>query len=233
MTKRKGAIRARKSEDKSARREHILDQSWKLFETRDFDAISMEDLARQSGLAKGTLYLYFQSKEEVFIHLVPQTLNNWLQEVGNEMKTCPTPASPQDIALVLSSTLRNHPALPRLLSDLHTILEKNSSLEMVHDLKIKLLESLQQMAQSLEGKIPALEADLAFPFLMKAYALIVGLHQVCNPPARVHELLQKPELEVFKLNFHQELETGLVWLLSGIEKMHSEKNRTYHLFNNY
>jgi AcrR family transcriptional regulator len=52
------------------KRQQILDGARKLFLAEGFDAASMGDIARAAGVSKGTLYVYFDSKELLFAHLV-------------------------------------------------------------------------------------------------------------------------------------------------------------------
>lgn len=48
------------------RRNEILQASARVFVKKGFFKTQMEDVAKESGVAKGTLYLYFRSKEELF-----------------------------------------------------------------------------------------------------------------------------------------------------------------------
>ncbi|HZY63405.1 MAG TPA: TetR/AcrR family transcriptional regulator [Edaphobacter sp.] len=48
------------------RRSEILDAATKVFGTKGFEAARMEEIAKAAHLAKGTLYLYFRSKEAVY-----------------------------------------------------------------------------------------------------------------------------------------------------------------------
>jgi AcrR family transcriptional regulator len=52
-----------------ARRAQILRAALRCFSEAGFHAATMDDLARESGLSKGSLYWYFRSKEEVFAAL--------------------------------------------------------------------------------------------------------------------------------------------------------------------
>jgi len=52
------------------KREQILDGARKLFLAEGFDAASMGDIARAAGVSKGTLYVYFSSKEQLFEALI-------------------------------------------------------------------------------------------------------------------------------------------------------------------
>jgi len=48
------------------KREQILDGAHNVFMRLGFDAASMNDVTREAGVSKGTLYVYFANKEELF-----------------------------------------------------------------------------------------------------------------------------------------------------------------------
>lgn len=59
---------------KEARPQEILDAALAEFASRGFAAARMEDIAARAGVTKGTLYLYFPSKEELFKNLVRDSI---------------------------------------------------------------------------------------------------------------------------------------------------------------
>ena len=61
--------RAGAGEDPRKRRQ-ILEGARRLFLSKGFDAASMGDIAREAGVSKGTLYVYFDNKEVLFTALV-------------------------------------------------------------------------------------------------------------------------------------------------------------------
>jgi len=50
-----------------ARRAQILEAAFRCFAERGYHAARMDDLVRESGLSKGSLYWHFESKEDVFL----------------------------------------------------------------------------------------------------------------------------------------------------------------------
>ena len=54
------------------KRRQILDGARRLFLSKGFDAASMGDIAQEAGVSKGTLYVYFDSKERLFQELVTE-----------------------------------------------------------------------------------------------------------------------------------------------------------------
>lgn len=56
--------------DGSAKRRQIMEGARTVFLASGFDGASMNDIARVSGVSKGTLYVYFDSKERLFEALI-------------------------------------------------------------------------------------------------------------------------------------------------------------------
>jgi AcrR family transcriptional regulator len=54
------------------KRQQILEGARKVFHENGFDAASMNDIARVAQVSKGTLYVYFESKERLFLELIAE-----------------------------------------------------------------------------------------------------------------------------------------------------------------
>jgi AcrR family transcriptional regulator len=55
-----------------AKRQQIIDGARRVFIDMGFDAASMNDITRAAGVSKGTIYVYFASKEELFEALIEE-----------------------------------------------------------------------------------------------------------------------------------------------------------------
>src|SRR2546421_4358806 len=67
---------------KEERAPEILDAALACFSERGFAASRMEDIARRAGISKGTIYLYFESKEAVFKALAQRVVGSRIAEIG-------------------------------------------------------------------------------------------------------------------------------------------------------
>src|SRR3974390_2954786 len=56
--------------DDSPKRRQIVDGARAVFLAQGFDAASMGEIARAAGVSKGTLYVYFENKEQLFEAIV-------------------------------------------------------------------------------------------------------------------------------------------------------------------
>lgn len=60
-------ITARKEREKEMRKKDILGAAEKLFFKKGYENVSMADIAKETELARSTLYLYFKNKEEIYL----------------------------------------------------------------------------------------------------------------------------------------------------------------------
>jgi AcrR family transcriptional regulator len=63
-------IQERKEREKGQRKEDILDAAQKVFFDKGLQATTMEEIAEQAELSKGTLYLYYNSKEDLYLSVM-------------------------------------------------------------------------------------------------------------------------------------------------------------------
>jgi AcrR family transcriptional regulator len=66
--------RARGTERSAARRAELIAIGRKLFADTSYDALSMDDIARQAHVAKGLIYYYFQSKRGYYLAIVQDSV---------------------------------------------------------------------------------------------------------------------------------------------------------------
>lgn len=82
----------RKAREKILRRKQISDAARKVFADKGFKGATVEDIAREAELSPGTLYLYFNSKDEIYFSLnisVLEFLNGQLEKLGKQRRLTP------------------------------------------------------------------------------------------------------------------------------------------------
>jgi AcrR family transcriptional regulator len=63
-------VRPTNPEEDNAKRRQIIEGARPVFLAKGFDAASMMDIAKAAGVSKGTLYVYFKDKDELFSAIV-------------------------------------------------------------------------------------------------------------------------------------------------------------------
>ncbi len=209
--------RAMRDEQKEERRQAILDTTWTLFQTTTYEALTIVDVANALGLAKGTIFLYFKTKEGLFLALVEQQLEIWFARVDARLIELRSGCTISQIVQLFAEELEAQPALVRLLAILHTLLEQNIDLPTAVQFKHMLRGHFEETGVLLEQCLPFLKIGQGAHLLLQCHALVIGLWHLSDPAPVVQQALQEPQLEVFKLHFTQEFILAVQALLYGLE----------------
>jgi len=209
-----------RGEQKEERRQAIVDMAWQLFQDRAYESLTMADVADALQLAKGTVYLYFKTKEELFLAIEVQQLEMFFAEVDAGLSDL-RDSSAGDIARVVElvcGALERRPGLTRLLAILHTILERNIDLETATQFKYMLKAHFERTGTLLEACLPFLRDGEGAHLLLQCHALVIGLWHLADPAPVVREVLQQHDLQMFEVQFAPEFSQTLQALLYGLEQ---------------
>lgn len=209
--------RARSDEDKQERRNAILTTAWRMY-TRDpsFSAFTMQALAKQAGLAKGTLYLYFRTKEELFLALLENGFDAWFDVLDARLDASGAEWAPEDAAEVIVRSIRGRETLPRLLSILPTIVEHNVDYDAALRFKRQVMRRAEVTGHRLEARLPFLRPGEGARLLVHLHALVIGVWQLAEPSPVIRRVMETPELAPARVDFEEDLRFLLVTLLSGM-----------------
>ena len=104
---------------KLARPSEITAAALACFAERGFAATRLDDIAERAGVTRGTLYLYFDNKEELFKAVVRKSIGPVLSRVKSMMEdaTTPSPELLRQVMLAIPAAVLNSPisALPKLV----------------------------------------------------------------------------------------------------------------------
>lgn len=210
--------RARSDEEKRERREAILAVALEMYhEQPSFAAFTMAALAERAGLAKGTLYLYFRTKEELFLALVEGLLGEWFGEVEERLSRGAGEWTPERAAAALLESLRGRETLARLLSILGTILEHNLEFDAALRFKRELYTRAFSTGRMLEERLSFLKPGEGGRVLVYLNALVVGLWQMADPSPVIARILADPEMEGMRIDFERDLSVLLTAMLRGMQ----------------
>ncbi|MBV9228537.1 MAG: TetR/AcrR family transcriptional regulator [Chloroflexi bacterium] len=83
-------------------RQHILDATERIIQTKGFARVTTREIAREAGCAEGTLYKHFASKEDLFLAVIQQNLPNVIETVREDrVGTRTISANLEEIALAV------------------------------------------------------------------------------------------------------------------------------------
>jgi AcrR family transcriptional regulator len=203
--------RARSPAAKDARRQALVQAAAEVFGERRYAAVSMAEIARRAGVAKGTTYLYFPTKETLFLDLFLRRLSTWIEEI---MPVLQVAKSANDVADAFADTLANHEQLVRLIGLLHGTLEQNVEAEDALAFKRQLIVHLAPVAMGIEvaAKLPAGDGVRA---IVQIQAMAVGIAQMAFPTPAVTSALENEDVAVMRVEFCATMRHTVGALLRG------------------
>jgi len=105
-----------KEREKEQRRNDIINSARKFYADKDFDEVSMDEIAEDIGLGKSTLYNYFKNKEALYFAIQLRGIHIWIEMVKKEVKNGNTGL--EKLKLYINATRefsKNYPNCLRML----------------------------------------------------------------------------------------------------------------------
>src|SRR6266567_1188360 len=90
----------RRAQSKQAIREGIVKAALSLFQTKGFDATTTKAIARKAGIAEGTVFNYFKSKDDIALHFFEQEVDQAMAAVRDNPRLRKAPLEEKLFALV-------------------------------------------------------------------------------------------------------------------------------------
>ena len=143
--------RARNELAKAARRAQLLAAAGRRFAAVGYEATTMADVAAAAGVSKGATYLYFPSKEGLFLKLLLLDLGEWTAAVDGRLDTSRS-RSARGVARALAGELAPRGRLLKLLSLLHSVLAAGADAESLRVFDRNLLSRLAPLAARVEER---------------------------------------------------------------------------------
>src|SRR6266536_3139562 len=84
-------LRAARPADRGDKREALLRAAIDVFAARGFFNAQVADIARSAGVAAGTVYLYFQSKDDLLVSIFERTMREAMAEGRAALETVTDP----------------------------------------------------------------------------------------------------------------------------------------------
>ena len=180
---------------------------------REYASVTMAEIARQCGLAKGTLYLYFDSKEELFLAtlevrargVVRRSAARW--PGGRRFG----PAFAHIVARSLARA-RPWPICCRCC----TPCSSRTSTPRPRCGSSRCCATGSPRPEPVEHVVEGMRKGDGVRLLLRTHALVVGLRQMADPGPEVARVLAREDLAVLHVEFEAELAACLEALVRGM-----------------
>ncbi len=200
--------RANNPEQKALRRKQILDAARARFMTCSFEEVNLNHVAKDVGITKAALYRYFRNKETLFLALFVESLEDLIASSDNSLEQ-------SSLLNTICNVLIENPLFCKLSAILHTILERNLSLEEAAEFKLTLLDLMGKFSVQIQNHplAPKLSQAQSFTLLMQIQQALIGVWHMTHPTGAIAEIIEKPPLDIFKQSFNDTLRAHIAQLV--------------------
>jgi AcrR family transcriptional regulator len=145
---------------KASRRRAILTSADKQFARRPYHEVLLEDIAADAEVAKGTLYLYFESKADLYLTLIFESMVPLVQLLKHKVSAAAEKSAWSAMRLLIHELLAfkvEHPALHEAMRETSRAMQEAKCGELKQELAALLEETIRKGVARGEMMDPAPE----------------------------------------------------------------------------
>ena len=201
-------------EESAARRNEIIDSCAALYETENYNDITMSQIADGVSFGRANMYNYFSCKDEIMLALLQREHELWADALDVLAKKAPE-LSGEELADELATSLEARQQMLKLLAMNLYDMEQNSSLEALVQLKVaygRVIDSLQNVLAIAKpdwdkarikhftfGFMPFLHGVYPYVFHTEKQTKAMEKVGVAKPGMSVHDMVRELALQLLAI----------------------------------
>jgi AcrR family transcriptional regulator len=171
--------------------ERILDTAGRLFSSRRFHEVRMEDIAAATGVGKGTLYRYFEDKEELFLALLERAARRLTEQAQDEVDR--VQGARCRLVTLVDTIIRffdDQPHLLDLIQRAEVIQGESMPWRQARDDLMKMVLCLFEEGRD-QGEFTVTDADLGAQLLLGGLRSVLRFMALPRPPDLSRRIVER------------------------------------------
>lgn len=214
--KQPGWQRARRPEQKAERIDAILEAAGQLLDEHGLEGTGLNAIAREAGLSKPNLYVYFESREAILLRLLLNESAAWVKALKRRLEQIDEPGDVKSVAIAFADTIARRKRFCALFASVATVFEHNVGPETIADFKREFIMTAQPAITALAEALPQLSEETALWSLGILLMSSTGMWASCHPAPAVRTVLAQPEFATMKLDFKDTVQNHAECFLLGL-----------------
>ena len=207
--------RARKADQKTARRQDILTAAWRLFQESAGDLPTVSRVARRVGLSKGTIYLYFSSKEELFFSVFEDRVQEWIYSIEATLEDSGEAVDILNLSRAMTRYVAENPLVIKLGTITKSFVSEKLDTRIVYECDKRIVALVDMAANVISERFSFIDRSQASQMLVRGYALTLGLWQVLDRPEGGSRRLLDEGIDMFMPAFEKNILETMEIFLNG------------------
>lgn len=201
----------------NARKAEIINACAKLYDTKNFKEITLKEIGEKTSFTRTSIYNYFQTKEEIFLALLQQEYEKWIDDL-NEMLHNNKTMSAEQFADSLARSLEKRERLLKLMSMNHYDMEANSRMENLVAFKTVYGNSMRTVTSCLQKFFPRMTAGDIQEFIYAFFPFLFGVYPYTVVTDKQKEAMKKANANYVFLSIYEITKSIVQKLLQGMEQ---------------
>jgi AcrR family transcriptional regulator len=197
--------RARQPGQIERRRETILCAALALFQRHGLEQVSLNDIAREVGLAKSNIYRYFESREHIYLVVLQRLAAAFEQRIYAELGRIKGKGNAAKVADALIAAYLASPEYGELITVVNSVLEKRLTPELVVNFRTVFLARRKRLAAALAQALPGSTRERMLVVVLHIFLHVPGLWTFCFPLPAPKKLLKAPGNAHLRMDFRKEM----------------------------
>lgn len=177
----------------------IIENAILLYDKKSFSEITMNELAKKCGMAKGTLFNYFPTKETLFARIMYGEYYRWgLEEIEQirKHKSFTKFTYKKFIMDQTSVVLKEYLRLIRLVSMKRSIINKNVSKDILEKEISGLDQIIKKISYLTKKRVSFLTKEEIYNLYLARHVILVGVYSLATSPINIEKLQQSSEKQL-------------------------------------
>ena len=173
------------------KKNNIIKIAANLFSQKSFHDVTMDEIAEKVGVAKGTIYLYFSSKDNLYLEILEHTFGSIEALLEKEVNTASlAPEKLEKVLAIIIKFYRGNIDVLKILSrdETHLIQEHHDLTEKWRLRRIELYEKIIEKGIK-EGSFKTRNTELAALILYGAVGAVMVFYDLDKSPEAIAEEL--------------------------------------------
>ncbi|MCH3917478.1 MAG: TetR/AcrR family transcriptional regulator [Spirochaetia bacterium] len=220
--------RARNDEEKAEKAQLLTNAAAKLLKTKSYYELTTLDVTNEAGVSNGTLFVYFKTKEALFLHVLVQEHIKRQNDYYNMLKLIKITDFPMFKKVILTEmedAFRTRPVLAKLDPLRTTVLEHNVDPQELITQRESVQTYVNRTAKAFTENFPLVTMDDMFGIFQAISALSIGFLTILEQPKSIAPQIDDHHLPFFKHNYIDQAVECMSIFLDGLKaRKESEKS---------
>jgi len=207
--------RARAKRQRIEKKARILTEARSIFSRLPYVEVTLDSIGQRAGVDRGVASMFFRSKEELFLRVLREELDDWYSALETELDRAENGLSQSELSDLLARSLSERPELRRFLSFEAVVLEQNLDAMEAFRFQRWRRDRMVAIGEDLDRRVERLEKGGGIRLLHRVQLLTSALQPAADPKGAATYEVGDPDFEVFNIDFDAEMKRFVVAMLKA------------------